>query len=106
MLGRLFILIGPVLILASCAAALAQDAVAPGTPAESATAATAIIREIGPFGALAWGAYLLGGAAKRLGDIFGQVMEKGIPLRVELSENDREAIEGLTQARRAGGGRS
>jgi hypothetical protein len=75
-----FLLFGPLLMLGSCmATALADvpvEAVAPGAGSVDHLLA------LGPYGALVWGAYLLGKGVK-------------ITIQVELSEHDRELIEKL-----------
>ncbi len=68
---------GPLLMLGSCmATALADvpvDAVAPGAGSVDHLLA------LGPYGALVWGAYLLGRGVK-------------VTVQVELSERDRELL--------------
>ena len=70
-----FLLFGPLLMLGSCmATALADvpvDAVAPGAGSVDHLLA------LGPYGALVWGAYLLGRGVR-------------VTVQVELSERDRE----------------
>jgi hypothetical protein len=72
-----FLLFGPLLMLGSCmATALADvpmDAGAPGAGSVDHLLA------LGPYGALVWGAYLLGRGVK-------------VTVQVELSERDRELI--------------
>ena len=72
-----FLLFGPLLMLGSCmATALADvpvDAVAPGAGSVDHLLA------LGPYGALVWGAYLLGRGVK-------------VTVQVELSERDRELL--------------
>jgi hypothetical protein len=75
---------GPALLLVSCAVAMAQD---PGVAASGATAPTGMpsadfLLSMGPYGALVWGAYLLGKGVK-------------VTIQVELSERDRELVAGL-----------
>ena len=70
--------IGPGLLLLSCAAAFAQDGGA-GVPGPGVPSADLLL-SMGPYGALVWGAYLLGKGLK-------------ITIKVELSEHDRELIE-------------
>lgn len=56
--------------------------------------------------ALAWGAYQLGQVVTRAGALVDRVLERGIPVRLELSEKDRALIEEhlpVRAARRAGG---
>ncbi len=72
-----FLLFGPLLMLGSCmATALADvpmDAGAPGAGSVDHLLA------LGPYGALVWGAYLLGRGVK-------------VTVQVELSEKDREIL--------------
>ncbi len=82
-MSRWFLAIGPALVLVSCAVAFAQDAgvpVAVGTPGSMPSAD--FLLSMGPYGALVWGAYLLGRGVK-------------VTIQVELSERDRELIEKL-----------
>ena len=82
-MSRWMIVLGPALVLVSCAVAFAQDAVGPaavGGP--SAMPSADFLLSLGPYGALVWGAYLLGKGVK-------------ITIQVELSEHDRELIEKL-----------
>lgn len=95
---RFGLALGPLLMLLSSAAALAQDG-GPVVSQQDAGTLTDVVRELGPFGALAWGAYLLGGAVKGFSDVVGQVLKDGIPLRVELSEEDRKVFEGIAAKR-------
>jgi hypothetical protein len=81
---RWFLGLGPALLLVSCAVAMAQD---PGGAAPVASAPTGMpsadfLLSLGPYGALVWGAYLLGKGVK-------------VTIQVELSERDRELIEKL-----------
>ena len=78
-MSRWFLGIGPALILASCAVAFAQDGA--GVPGGSAPSLDYLL-SLGPYGALVWGAYLLGKGVK-------------VTIQVELSEHDRELIEKL-----------
>ncbi len=72
---------GPVLILVSCAVAMAQDGGVVGPVANSTGVPNAdLLLSLGPYGALVWGAYLLGKGVK-------------VTVQVELSERDRELIE-------------
>ena len=81
-MSRWFLAIGPSLVLVSCAVAFAQDAGGmPGT-APSGMPSADFLLSMGPYGALVWGAYLLGKGLK-------------ITIQVELSERDRELIERL-----------
>ena len=81
-MSRWFLGIGPALLLVSCAAAFAQDV---GAAAPTATTPTGMpsadfLLSLGPYGALVWGAYLLGKGVK-------------VTVQVELSDRDRELIE-------------
>ena len=83
-MSRWFLGIGPALLLVSCAVAMAQD---PGSAVPGATTPTGMpsadfLLSMGPYGALVWGAYLLGKGVK-------------VTIQVELSERDRELIEKL-----------
>lgn len=90
-MSRAFLLIGPGLLLASCVAqalAAEPDALA-GEPSMVATAGPSMpmpggeyLLSLGPYGALVWGAYLLGKGVK-------------VTVQIELSERDREIIEKL-----------
>jgi hypothetical protein len=72
--------IGPALVLVSCAVAFAQapGPAVPGAPASMPSAD--FLLSMGPYGALVWGAYLLGKGVK-------------VTVQIELSERDRELIE-------------
>lgn len=84
-MSRPYLFAGPMIILLSCVAtALAQEPA--GVP--SSPPSLDHLLALGPYGALVWGAYLLGKGVK-------------ITVQVELSERDREAIERIG---RAGGG--
>ncbi len=76
---RLLLWLGPALILASCAVAFAQDG--SGAPAGPAGGAPSLdyLLSLGPYGALVWGAYLLGKGVK-------------VTVQVELSERDRDIL--------------
>ncbi len=81
-MSRWFLGVGPALLLASCAVAFAQDgAGVPAMPGGSAPSLDYLL-SLGPYGALVWGAYLLGKGVK-------------VTIQVELSEHDRELIEKL-----------
>ncbi len=87
-MSRAFLLIGPVLLLASCLArAFAADP-DPGALAASPSAISVpmpggdYLLSLGPYGALVWGAYLLGKGVK-------------VTVQIELSDRDREIIEQL-----------
>ncbi len=76
---RWFLGVGPALVLASCAMAFAQDGAAvPAVPGASLD----YLLSLGPYGALVWGAYLLGQGVK-------------VTIQVELSDHDRELVEKL-----------
>ncbi len=75
---RLSLLLGPLLLLASgVASAVAGDAAAVPPPATTPT--LDYLLTLGPYGALVWGAYLIGRGVK-------------ITVQVELSEKDRELL--------------
>ncbi|MES2638090.1 MAG: hypothetical protein V4850_01350 [Myxococcota bacterium] len=80
-MSRWLLRLGPALVLASCALAFAQD---PGTavaaPGPTSMPSTDFLLSMGPYGALVWGAYLLGKGVK-------------VTVQIELSERDREIIE-------------
>ena len=76
---RVFLALGPTLILVSCAVAFAQEAVVPTAAAAGAMPGTDFLLSMGPYGALVWGAYLLGKGVK-------------VTVQIELSERDRELI--------------
>ena len=77
---RSFLLVGPALLLASLVGnALAQTASAID-PAGAGGPTLDYFLTLGPYGALVWGAYLLGRGVK-------------ITVQVELSEKDRELLE-------------
>jgi hypothetical protein len=84
---RLALLVGPALILMSCAAALAQETapmmqalpVAASTPAAMATPQEYLMT-LGPFGALVWGAFILGRGVK-------------LTINVKLDDDDRKLVE-------------
>jgi hypothetical protein len=80
--SRWFLGVGPALLLASCAVAFAQDGTGvPAVPGGSAPSLDYLL-SLGPYGALVWGAYLLGKGVK-------------VTIQVELSDHDRELIEKL-----------
>ncbi len=79
-MSRWFLAAGPALVLVSCAVAFAQ---APGGPVPGAATSMPgadFLLSMGPYGALVWGAYLLGKGVK-------------VTVQIELSERDRELIE-------------
>ena len=76
---------GPALLLLSCAVAFAQDG-GPAVPGAASSMPSAdFLLSMGPYGALVWGAYLLGKGVK-------------VTVQIELSERDREIIEKLGKA--------
>ncbi len=81
-MSRWFLAIGPALVLVSCAVAFAQDGGAIPGATPSGMPSADFLLSMGPYGALVWGAYLLGKGVK-------------ITIQVELSEHDRELIEKL-----------
>ncbi len=80
-MSRWFLVTGPALLLLSCAVAFAQDGGPVPGPASSMPSADFLL-SMGPYGALVWGAYLLGKGVK-------------VTVQIELSERDRELIEQL-----------
>jgi|GEM_PF-6514227 len=76
---RFSLMIGPCLILMSCATAMAQDPMAHAAM-PGATNPQDYFLTLGPYGALVWGAYILG---------------KGVnlSLSVKLADDDRKLIE-------------
>lgn len=85
-MSRWFLGIGPALLLVSCAAAFAQDvgAAAPVATTPTGMPSADFLLSLGPYGALVWGAYLLGKGVK-------------VTIQVELSDRDRELIEGRSR---------
>ena len=80
MIRHLSLLSGPLLLLTSCALAMAQDL--PATAPLSAPMPTVdYFLSLGPIGALVWGAWMLGGKGVN------------VTVRVELSERDRQLLE-------------
>lgn len=77
-MSRWFLGIGPALILAPCAVALAQEA-APAVAGPSSAPGTDFLLSMGPYGALVWVAYLLGKGVR-------------VTVQIELSERDRQLI--------------
>lgn len=78
--------VGPALLLVSCAVAMAQDLGAPpGAGAPGSMQGADFLLSLGPYGALVWGAYLLGKGVR-------------VTIQVELSDHDREMIERLGRA--------
>ena len=87
-MSRAFLWLGPALLLASCVArAFAADP-DPGAVAAPPSAVSMpmpggdYLLSLGPYGALVWGAYLLGKGVK-------------VTVQIELSDRDREIIEKL-----------
>lgn len=82
------VLVGPALILMSCAAALAQDplsAMAAQQAQSNAAVGAAMspqdyLMALGPFGALVWGAFMLGRGVN-------------LTLSVKLDDGDRKLVE-------------
>ena len=81
-MSRWFLGIGPALLLVSCAVAFARDggASVPAVAAPTGMPSADFLLSLGPYGALVWGAYLLGKGVK-------------VTIQVELSERDRALIE-------------
>ena len=80
-MSRWVLAIGPAIVLVSCAVAFAQDgggAVA-SVPGPGSMPSADFLLSMGPYGALVWGAYLLGKGVK-------------VTVQIELSERDREII--------------
>ena len=76
--------IGPALVLASCALAFAQDGggAVPAASGPSSMPSADFLLSMGPYGALVWGAYLLGKGVK-------------VTVQIELSERDREILQAV-----------
>lgn len=87
-MSRWLLAIGPAIVLVSCAVAFGQDGggtvAAVSGPGPGSMPSADFLLSMGPYGALVWGAYLLG---------------KGVTVtvRVELSERDREILQGATR---------
>ncbi len=80
---RSFLLVGPALLLASLVSqALAQSSSAID-PTGTGVPTLDYFLTLGPYGALVWGAYLLGKGVK-------------LTIQVELSERDRELLSKVT----------
>ena len=78
---RLLLLLGPALLLLSGIGAMAAEvAPVPVPPVPGGMPSMDYLLTLGPYGALVWGAYLLGRGVK-------------LTIQVELSERDREWIE-------------
>ena len=78
-MSRWFLATGPALLLFSCAVAFAQDGGAPSVATPSSMPSADFLLSMGPYGALVWGAYLLGKGVK-------------VTVQIEMSERDRELI--------------
>jgi hypothetical protein len=72
---------GPAIVLVSCAVAFAQDGggAAAAVPAPGSMPSADFLLSMGPYGALVWGAYLLGKGVK-------------VTVQIELSERDRDIL--------------
>ena len=82
-MSRWFLATGPALLPLSCAVAFAQDGgAAHSVAAPSSMPSADFLLSMGPYGALVWGAYLLGKGVK-------------VTVQIELSERDREIIEAV-----------
>ncbi len=81
-MSRALLWLGPALLLVSCVAqAFAADPALGAVEASpSAMPSADFLLSMGPYGALVWGAYLLGKGVK-------------VTVQVELSERDREILE-------------
>lgn len=86
-MSRWFLGLGPAVVLGSCAVAIAQTSGGPVVSVPGTMAGADYLLSMGPYGALVWGAYLLGRGVK-------------VTVQIELSERDRELIEKF--GRRAG----
>lgn len=75
---RPLLLVGPSLILMSCAAAMAQEVGAPPIPPGSNP--QDYFLTLGPYGALVWGAFILGRGVN-------------LTLNVKLADDDRKLVE-------------
>ena len=65
-MSRWFLGVGPALLLVSCAVAMAQDpsGAVPVASAPTGMPSADFLLSMGPYGALVWGAYLLGKGVK------------------------------------------
>lgn len=79
MMTRAGLLMGPLLLFSGYASSLAVAQTLPAASSASAPPSMEYLLTLGPYGALVWGAYLLG---------------RGLTLtvRVELSDRDRELL--------------
>ena len=80
---RSLLAVGPALILMSCARAMAQDV--PHVAAGAAATPQDYFLTLGPYGALVWGAFILGRGVN-------------LSLSVKLADDDRKLIERGVQA--------
>lgn len=82
---RAGLMLGPFLLLGGYASSLAMAQTLPTTAGSGAPPSMEYLLTLGPYGALVWGAYLLG---------------RGLTLtvRVELSDRDRELLAGRKPA--------
>lgn len=92
--------LGPMLLLASCGAAIAQDPqMVPGSTVAGGqfeAQTTDYIMQLGPYGALVWGAWALRGLMEALkGGIQISIVHKH-----EVTDAGIEAIERITSTRR------
>ena len=78
-MSRWLLATGPALLLLSCAVAMAQDPAGPAVTTPTGMPSADFLLSMGPYGALVWGAYLLGKGVK-------------VTVQIELSERDRELI--------------
>ncbi|MCK6529704.1 hypothetical protein L6R50_19835 [Myxococcota bacterium] len=76
----LLLLVGPALLLLSGLGAFAAEDALPAAPVPGAAPTLDYLLTLGPYGALVWGAYLLGRGVR-------------LTIRVELSDRDREMLE-------------
>jgi hypothetical protein len=90
------------LLILPMGVALGQDLAAPapadGTPFGAIASASP---PVAVALALAWGAYQLGQTVTKVTATIERLFEKGIPIRVELTDRDRELLEQLGTGRRA-----
>lgn len=83
-MSRWLLAIGPAIVLVSCAVAFGQDGggtvAAVSGPGPGSMPSADFLLSMGPYGALVWGAHLLGKGVK-------------VTVQIELSERDRVLIE-------------
>ncbi len=90
-MSRWFLAIGPALLLVSCVARAFATDPNPGAVAVPPSAISVpmpggeFLLSLGPYGALVWGAYLLGKGVK-------------VTVQIELSDRDRELITSFGKA--------